>query len=73
MGTNTGSYEYKIQHHPGSKMCNADSLSHLPLMDQPRDYNIPILGDVHLLIQQVSDTIVTVNDIYVNGQVKIRF
>ena len=63
MGTNTGSYEYKIQHRPGSKMCNADSLSRLPLMDQPRDCNIPILGDVHLLIQQVSDTIVTVNDI----------
>ena len=63
MDANTGSYEYKIQHRPGSNISNADALSHLPLMDQPRDCNIPILGDVHLLIQQVSDTIVTVNDI----------
>ena len=28
------------------KMCNADALSHLPLMDQPCDCDIPILGDV---------------------------
>ena len=63
MDANTGSYEYKIQHRPGSNISNADALSHLPLMDQPRDCNIPILGDVHLLVQQVSDTIVTVNDI----------
>ena len=27
-------------------MCNADTLSHLPLMDQPCDCDIPILGDV---------------------------
>ena len=52
MGANSGSYEYKIQHRSGSKMCNGDTLSRLPLMDQPPDCNIPILGDVHLLKQR---------------------
>ena len=52
-------YEYKILHRPGSQMSNADALSRLPLSDQPCDRDIPPLGDFNLLIQHLSDTVVT--------------
>ena len=58
-----GAYDYVIQYRPGSKMCNADALSRLPLLDCPTDTQIPILGDVHLVMNHVSSTIVTASQI----------
>ena len=52
-----GAYDYSIQHRPGSLMGNADALSRLPLPEQPAV--VPTLGDVDLLMNQLSDAIVT--------------
>ena len=56
-------YEYTIQYHQGTKIANADALSRLPLEDQPLDKDIPTPGDVNLLVQQLSDSIVTASQI----------
>ena len=52
-----GAYDYSIQHRPGSLMGNADALSRLPLPEQPAV--VPTLGDVDLLMNQLSDAIIT--------------
>ena len=52
-----GAYDYSIQHCPGSLMGNADVLSRLPLPEQPAV--VPTLRDVDLLMNQLSDAIIT--------------
>ena len=56
-------YDYTIFYRPGSKMCNADALSRLPLPDCPTDSQIPILGDVKLVINHLTTTLVTADQI----------
>ena len=56
-------YEYSIHYRPGSRLGNADALSRLPLTDQPQDKDIPPLGDVNLLVQQLSHCIVSATQI----------
>ena len=60
-----GAYEYTIQYRPGSKMCNADALSRLPLPDGPSDAQIPSPGDVDFLLNHLSEAIVTASQISV--------
>ena len=55
------SYQYTIQHCPGSKMASADTLSHLPLPDLPAIESSS--GEINLLINQLSETIVTASQI----------
>ena len=56
-------YEYSTQYRPGSCLDNADALSPLPLADQLQDSEIPSLGDVSLLVQQLSHCIVSATQI----------
>ncbi len=58
-----GAYDYVIQYRPGSKMCNADALSRLPLPDGPSDTEIPSLGDVNFVMNHITDTLVTATQI----------
>uniref|UniRef100_A0A1X7SKN6 Uncharacterized protein n=1 Tax=Amphimedon queenslandica TaxID=400682 RepID=A0A1X7SKN6_AMPQE len=44
-------------------MCNAHALSRLKLPYHPNDGDIPSLGDFNLVIQQLSDTVVTASHI----------
>ena len=44
-------------------MANADSLSRLPLPDQPPDSQIPSPEDVDLLLNHISEVIVTASQI----------
>ena len=57
-----GGYQYTIQHRPGPRMANA-ALSHLLLPDQPSDSQIPLPGDVDLLLNHLSEVIVTASQI----------
>ena len=52
-----GAYDYSIQHRPGAKMANADALSRLPLHEP--EAHVPLPGDIHLLLDQLSTSIVT--------------
>ena len=54
-----GAYDYTIEHRPGSKMCNADALSRLPLPDQPHDSEIPSLGDINQVLNHLSEQQIT--------------
>jgi hypothetical protein len=54
-----GAYQYTIEHRPGSKMANADALSRLPLPDHPSDSQVPTPGDIDLLMNHLSEAIVT--------------
>ena len=56
-----GAYRYSIQHRAGSKLGNADALSRLPLSEV--EAQVPIPGDVHLLFDQLSSSIVTSSQI----------
>lgn len=58
-----GAYDYVFQFSPGSKMCNADALSRLPLPECPSDAQIPQLGDVNLVVNHLADTLVTAKHI----------
>ena len=58
-----GTYDYTIEYRPGSKMCNADALSRLPLPDQPKDSEIPPLGDVNLVLNHLTENLVTASQI----------
>ena len=55
------SYQYTIQHCPGSKMASADALSCLPLPDLPAIESSS--GEIDLLINQLSEAIVTTSQI----------
>ena len=44
-------------------MCNADALSRLPLLDAPSNSEIPTLGDVNYVINHLSTTLVTAEQI----------
>ena len=44
-------------------MCNADALSRLPLPDAPSNSEIPTLGDVNYVINHLSTTLVTAEQI----------
>ena len=55
------SYQYTIQHHPGSKMASADALSRLPLSDLPAIESNS--GEIDLLYNQLSEAIVTASQI----------
>ena len=57
-----GGYQYTIQHRPGPRMANA-ALSHLLLPDQPSDSQIPLPGDVDLLLNHLSEVIVTASQV----------
>lgn len=50
-----------IQHRPGAKMANADALSRLPLSET--EQHVPIPGDIRLLFEQLSTSIVTAEHI----------
>ena len=54
-------YHYTIQHRPGLKMANADALSRLPLPET--EQYVPVPGDIRLLFQQLSTSIVTADHI----------
>ncbi len=56
-------YDYSIRYRPGSKICNADALSRLPLPNTLTDSNIPSVGDVNLVLNHLSTTFVTASDI----------
>lgn len=56
-------YNYTIRYRPGSRMCNADALSRLPLPDSPLDSDIPTLGDVNYVLNHLSSTVVTAENI----------
>ena len=56
-------YEYVIKHRPGSQMGNADALSRLPLPDCPLDSDVPPLGDVKMVMNHLTNTVVTDSDI----------
>ena len=58
-----GAYQYSIQHQPGKKMGNADALSRLPLPEHPEVLDIPPPGDIKMLFQHLSDTIITASNI----------
>ena len=58
-----GAYDYTIEHRPGSKMCNADALSRLPLPDQPHDSEIPSLGDINQVLNHLSEHQITSSEI----------
>ena len=58
-----GAYQYSIQHRPGKKMGNADALSRLPLPEHPKVSDIPPPGDIKMLFQHFSDTIITASHI----------
>ena len=55
------SYEYEIEYQPGSKVANADALSRLPLPETTPESSED--GSVELLIHQLSEVIVTANQI----------
>ena len=40
-------------------MSNTDALSRLPLLDQPTDSQIPVLGDVAQVMDHISTNIAT--------------
>ena len=63
MGSDFSAYEYSIQYRPGSRLGNADALSRLPLADQLQGRDIPPLGDVSLLVKQLSHCIVSATPI----------
>ena len=52
---------YTIQYCPGLKMANADALGRLPLLETAQSVLVP--GDIHLLFQQLSTSIVTADHI----------
>ena len=56
-----GAYQYSICHRSGSSMANADALSRLPLSDT--ESFVPVPGDVHLLFDVLSTSIVTASHI----------
>ena len=56
-------YQYSIQHRPGTKMGNADAQSQLPLPEHPEVSDIPPPGDIKMLFQHLSDTIITASHI----------
>ena len=56
-----GAYRYSICHRSGSNMANADALSRLPLSDS--ESFVPVPGDVHLLFDILSTSIVTASQI----------
>ena len=56
-------YDYSIRYRPGSKICNADALSRLPLPDTLSNSDIPSVGDVNLVLNHLSTTLVTASDI----------
>ena len=56
-----GAYRYSICHRLGSNMANADALSRLPLSDS--ESFVPVPGDVHLLFDILSTSIVTASQI----------
>ena len=58
-----GPYQYSIQHRHGKKMGNADALSRLPLPEHPNVSDIPLPGDMKMLFQHLSDTIITASHI----------
>ena len=60
-----GAYEYTIQYHPRSKMCNDDAPSRPPLPDGPSDAQIPSPGDVDFLLNHLYESIVTASQISV--------
>ena len=53
--------QYIIQHRPGSKIDSADALSRLPLSDPPTIQSSS--GEINLLINQLSEAIVTASQI----------
>ena len=55
------SYEYEIEYRPGCKVANADALSRLPLPETTPKSSKD--GSVQLLIYQLSEVIVTANQI----------
>lgn len=56
-------YDYSIHYRPGSKICNADALSRLPLPIAPVNSNIPPVSDVNLVLNHLSSTLITASEI----------
>ena len=50
-------YSYTIKHKPGKQLSHADTLSQLPLADQPSD--VPQPHDVVLLLNHLSETVIS--------------
>ena len=54
-------YNYTIGYKPGNQHANADTLSHLPLPDHPKD--VPMPGDVVLLFETLNNSSLTATEI----------
>lgn len=47
-------YKYELLYHLGEQNCNADALSHLPLLDAPETTAIP--GDIIHLLETIDSS-----------------
>ncbi len=56
-----GTYNYSINHRPGSAMSHADALSRIPLTDSHS--SVPVPCEITYLIHQLSTSIITANKI----------